>query len=463
MQTPNRGLIQRGLDKACEIHPEELRATLASFSLVLILMAAYYILRPVRDAMASDWSDAEVSLLWTLTFFFSLVAVSLYGVAVSRIRLRHLVPAVYAFFAGSFALFWLGIQLVEVRDPLNRAFYVWISVFSLFHISVFWSFMADTWRKPQATRLFGFIGAGASIGAMLGPGLTTLLAGGVGTDTLLLIGATLLLTTLPLIYWLQVLTSRDLRYHPAVTSPDSAPSEVPPRTGTPPGNGTPLGGNPLGGTPLGGNPLAGFGEFLRSPYLLGIALFIFLYTAISSFIYFELKNLLEPWDMAARTRIWAMMDLAVNTLTVLIAAFATGRIATRLGLPFTLACVPVVIAAGLLLLAATPLVAVVVAVQIVRRAGNYAISRPAREMLFTAVDTETRYRAKPVIDIVVYRGGDMLNAWLFTGLTQGLGLGLAAVALVGAAIGALWAATGIWLGRRFQHSAAVTGTEKLNS
>lgn len=432
MATERPGLIRRALNKACEIHPEELRATLASFGLVLVLMAAYYILRPVRDAMASDWTGARVSLLWSLTFLFSLAAVSLYGAAISRVSLRHLVPSVYGFFATTFALFWLGIQVVEQRDLLNQAFYVWISVFSLFHISVFWSFMADTWRKPQATRLFGFIGAGASVGAMLGPGLTAVLASGVGVDTLLLIGASLLLATLPLVYWLQHLKLADLGNAQAATAPDDA------------------GGGPPGSQALGGNPLSGFSEFLGSRYLLGIALFIFLYTAISSFVYFELKNLLEGYDMAARTQIWASMDLVVNTLTVLIAAFATGRIASRLGLPFTLACVPVTIAAGLLMLAAAPLVAVVVGIQIVRRAGNYAITRPGREMLFTAVGTETRYRAKPVIDIVVYRGGDMLNAWLFTGLTQGLGLGLAAVALVGAGIGGLWAVVGIWLGRRFQ-------------
>lgn len=440
MDADRPGLIRRALDKACEIHPEELRATLASFGLVLVLMGAYYILRPVRDAMASDWTDARVSLLWSLTFLFSLAAVSLYGAAISRVSLRHLVPSVYGFFAATFALFWLGIQVVEQRDLLNQAFYVWISVFSLFHISVFWSFMSDTWRKPQATRLFGFIGAGASVGAMLGPGLTAVLAGGVGVDTLLLIGASLLLATLPLVYWLQHLKLTDLgnAKTAAVSGPDGSGGEGLPGVQT-----------------LGGNPLSGFSEFLSSSYLLGIALFIFLYTAISSFVYFELKNLLEGYDMAARTQIWASMDLAVNTLTVLIAAFATGRIATRLGLPFTLACVPVVIGAGLLMLAAAPLVAVVVGIQIVRRAGNYAISRPGREMLFTAVDTGTRYRAKPVIDIVVYRGGDMLNAWLFTGLTQGLGLGLAAVALVGAGIAGLWAVVGVWLGRRFQRDLSV--------
>jgi AAA family ATP:ADP antiporter len=200
---------------------------------------------------------------------------------------------------------------------------------------------------------------------------------------------------------------------------------------------------------IGGNPLAGFVEFLRSPYLLGVALFIFLYTAISSFVYFELKNLLAGYDIGTRSQIWASMDLVVNTLTILIATFATGRMAKHLGLPFTLASVPMAVALGMLVLAAAPMVGVVVAVQIFRRAGNYAISRPAREMLFTVVDRETRFKAKPVIDIVIYRGGDMLNAWGFTALTQGLGMGMAAVAGVGAGIAVLWAGVGVYLGRKF--------------
>jgi len=161
------------------------------------------------------------------------------------------------------------------------------------------------------------------------------------------------------------------------------------------------------------------------------------------------------------------MDLAVNSQTILVAIFATGRMAKYLGLPFTLASIPVLIGAGMMILAAAPIIGVVVAVQIIRRAGNYAISRPAREILFTAVDRETRFKAKPVIDIVVYRGGDMLSAWVFTGLTQGLGMGLASVALVGAGVAAVWAITGIYLGRRFltMNPSPMTSTAnlKLNS
>lgn len=431
MNRAQPNLLERLLRRACKIEPEEVRATLASFSLVLVLMGAYYILRPVRDAMASDWSDAEVSWLWTFTFFFSAIAVSLYGAAVARINVRRLVPGIYGFFAASFALFYLGTQLFAERTLIDKSFYVWVSVFSLFHISVFWSFMADTFSQPQSTRLFAFIGAGASVGAIAGPALATLLAGQGNTDLLLLIAAVTIVATLPLVMWVQRLKLSDLGNRDV--SADDKDFDY-----------------------IGGNPFAGFAEFIRNPYLLGIGLFIFLYTSIGSFVYFELKNLMADYSRAERAQIWASVDLVVNTLTLVIAMFATGRIASRMGLSFTLASVPVVIGVGMMLLMAAPAVATVVALQIVRRAGNYAISRPAREMLFTAVDRETRFKAKPVIDIVVYRGGDMLNAWGFTALTQGLGLGLAATAGVGAGIAFIWAGTGIALGRAFRNRAAAS-------
>jgi AAA family ATP:ADP antiporter len=206
--------------------------------------------------------------------------------------------------------------------------------------------------------------------------------------------------------------------------------------------------NPTGA--IGGNPFAGFKMFFSNPYLLAIGLFIFLYTGISSFVYFELKNLLSDLTRPERTAIWAQMDLAVNILSIATGLFATSRIVSKFGMPTTIALVPVMICIGLLVLAVSPFLGAVIALQVIRRAGNYAVTRPAREMLFTRVDRETRFKAKPVIDIVAYRGGDMLMAWLFTGLTQGLGLGLAAVALVGAGIAALWSLVGIYLGCWFE-------------
>ncbi|NND66015.1 MAG: MFS transporter [Halioglobus sp.] len=428
------GAIQRLLAKACDIEPAETRTTLACFSMVLMLMTSYYILRPVRDAMASDWTDAEVSWLWTATFFISFIAVSVYGTVVTKLAFRRLVPTIYTFFAASFVLFFLGTQSFAERTVLDKSFYVWISLFSLFHISVFWSFMSDTYTKQQAVRLFAFIGAGASIGGLLGSAFTTAFAQQIGTDYLLLIAAVLIVLILPLIFWIQRLKVADLHNAGSLLDPDQINA-------------------------IGGNPLAGFSEFLQSKYLIGIGVFILLYTSISSFVYFELKNLLADYDRETRSQIWSGMDLATNSLTILVAAFATGRIAKYLGLSFTLALVPVMVGAGLLVLAATPIVSVVVGIQVARRVGNYAISRPAREMLFTAVDRETRFKAKQVIDIVVYRGGDMLNAWAFTALTQGLGLGLAAVAVIGAGIAGVWALTGIYLGRRFREMTPDEGAE----
>ena len=210
---------------------------------------------------------------------------------------------------------------------------------------------------------------------------------------------------------------------------------------------------------LGSNPLGGFMLFVKNPYLLGIGIFILLYTAISTFVYFELKNLMAGLDESTRTQIWAGMDLAVNILTIGTAMFCTSRLATRFGLAVTLALVPVIIVAGLLVVAMAPMIWVVVGLQIVRRAGNYGITRPGREMLFTAVDRESRFKAKSVIDIVVYRGGDMITAWAFTGLTQGLGLGLGAVAFLGALIAGVWAFVGHSLGRTYDLSHGATSTE----
>ncbi len=407
---------------ASDIRENELRATLVSFGLVFTLMASYYILRPLRDSLASDWSDAEVSWLWTATFLFSAFAVWVYAAAIHHVRFRNLVAFVYGFFAFSFVVFYLGTTFIENRVSIDKAFYVWVSVFSLFHISVFWSLMAELFSSMQSRRLFGFIGAGASVGAIAGPGIALLFVTVVGVDMLLLMTSLILLLTLPLSYWIQ-----------------SIQKPLQPARGD--------GKYPNQPDVIQGDPFQGYSEFLKSPYLLMIGLFILLYTTISSFVYFELKNLLVDFDRETRSQIWAAMDLSVNVLTVAVAMFATGRIATRFGLSVTLASVPVVIAAGLLMLSLAPVIGVVIAIQVIRRAGNYAISRPAREMLFTVVGRDIRFKTKPVIDIVLYRGGDMLNAWAFTALTQGFGLSLAAIAGIGSIVAMLWAATGVYLGR----------------
>lgn len=427
-QHPNT--FERLMKAASKIEPNEIRAVLLSFAFVFVLMAAYYILRPVRDALPSDWSDTELSFLWNINFFVSLGIVALYGFVVSRVRFRLLVPCVYAFFAASFVAYYFGMSSIEDGTLVDKTFYVWVSIFSLFHISVFWSFMSDLFNKEQSRRLFAFIAPGASLGALLGPFIPTLFAKSLGLNTLILIASGMIVLTIPLVLYLQRLKLVDL-HNEAVTADLSAAR-------------------------IGGNPLAGFKLFFANPYLLAIGAFILLYTSIGSFAYFEQKNLLVDFDRETRTQILGAVEVVVNFLTFGIGMFATGRIVTRFGMPFTLAIVPVFVAAGLLILAVAPLLTVLLAFQVGRRAGNYAITRPAREMLFTAVDRETRFKAKPVIDIAVYRGGDALSGMAFAGLTDGLGLGLGAVAAVGAGIASVWAVLGRYLGRVFERTQDVS-------
>jgi AAA family ATP:ADP antiporter len=435
MTTENKNIITRFMKSASKVESNEIKAVVLSFSFAFTLMASYYILRPIRDAMASDWSDAELSTLFTATFVFSFVVVALYGAACSRIRIGRLVPGIYGLFALSFFGFYLAIQ-ASPDIPINsKVFYVWISIFSLFNVSVFWSFMADIFNKEQARRLFGFIASGSSIGALIGPLLALTLVGRVGKGNLLLISTVLLLVPMIIIGWLEQIKHTELHNEELNAEQDYKQT-------------------------LGSNPLAGFMLFVRNPYLLGIGIFILLYTAISTFVYFELKNLMAGLDESTRTQIWAGMDLAVNILTICTAMFFTSRLATRFGLAVTLAFVPVIIFAGLLVVAMAPMIWVVVALQVVRRAGNYGITRPGREMLFTAVDRESRFKAKSVIDIVVYRGGDMITAWAFTGLTQGLGLGLGAVAFVGTLIAGVWAFVGHSLGRNYDQSHGETSSSE---
>ena len=418
-----RNLMINFLKTASKVKEKEVKAVIFSFLFVVVLMSAYYILRPVRDAMVSDWTDAEVSWLWTLNFFISTAIVALYGSMVSKFRFRLLVPTMYGIFAISFIIFYALGSVFEDRTLIDKSFYVWVSVFSLFHISVFWTFMSELFSKEQSGRLFGIIAVGASVGGLIGPSITAFFSVSLGADNLMLIASMMLLIPIPIIFYLQSLKSKELN-NEVLDIPDSNHS-------------------------IGGNPLAGFKMFFSNPYLLSIGLFIFLYTGISSFVYFELKNLLSDFSRSERSVIWTQMDLAVNILAISTGLFATGRIVTKFGMPATIAMVPIMICIGLLVLAISPLLGVVMVLQIIRRAGNYAVTRPAREMLFTLVNQETRFKAKPVIDIVAYRGGDMLTAWLFTGLTQGLGLGLAAVAAVGAGIASVWALVGIYLGKWF--------------
>jgi len=427
--------VTNRLNKLFNVEDHELKAAIVSFLFVFTLMAAYYLLRPVRDAMASDWTDAEVSWLWTINFFISTAIVALYGFIVSKVNFQKLVPSVYLFFSASFFLFFILTNSAQDVVLAKKSYYVWVSVFALFHVSVFWSFMADVYNKEQSKRLFSIFAAGASLGAIFGPLLSAIFVGGINlgglkvpplleTNQLLLVAAVMLLIPIPLIAKLTSLK------HSALGNAEQAAD--------------------LEKVKIGGNPLNGFKEFFTNPYLLGIGLFIILYTGIGSFVYLEQKNLLAEYPEETRTAIYGYRDFVINTVTFILAFFLTGRIVTKLGMPTALALLPVVIFFGMLVLAFSPVLMVAVALWFLRSAGNYGLTRPAREMLFTQVSREDRFKTKPVIDIVAYRGGDVIMGWFFTGLTQGLGLGLGAVAAVGAGIAALWAFVGIKLGQKFE-------------
>jgi AAA family ATP:ADP antiporter len=421
----NSGFILRLLNKATKIEANEVKAVLVSFSFIFTILASYYIIRPVRDAMASNWSDVELSTIWTLTFLISFLVVSIYGYVCSKVKFKNLVPGVYGFFAATFYLLYFFTNAFPDLNLINQMFYVWVSVFSLLNISVFWSFMADTYKQEQSRRLFGFIASGSSLGAIFGPAVSFFLAEKVGSNELILISATMLLVPIFIVLYLQKIKETELANTSAAEYNEQA---------------------------IGSGILAGFKEFALKPILLGIGLFIFIYTGISTFVYFEIKNILIDVDPDSRTQIWAGIDLAVNVLAVITGMFGTSRLATKFGLKVTLPLVPIIIAGLLFLLALSPILWAVVGLQIIRRAGEYSITKPAREMLFTLVDRESRFKAKSVIDVVIYRGGDIFWAWSFTGLTQVMGLGLGGIAIVGGFIATLWSYVALRLGRTFDES-----------
>lgn len=427
MSNKKSGPIERMLAAAMKVEAHEVRATVLSFLFVFTLMAAYFIIRPVRDAMASDWSRTETSFLWSLTFLFSIIAVVLYGFVISRVRFSRVVPGVYVFFAASFAVFYFGTEFVADPILVDKAFYVWLSVFSLFHTSVFWSFMSGLFSKEQAPRLFAVIASGASIGAIVGPAIPTFFAQDIGVMNLMLISAVMLLVPVPMIGALERLKVGELGNEHLKADLRQAER-------------------------LGKNPFSGFMLFVRNPYLLAIGTFILIYVTMSTFVYMELREFLAIYERPERAEIQASIDLAVNSLALLTALFATSRLTSRFGMATTLALIPALMVGGWLVVAMIPVLGVLIGLQIVRRAGNYAVTRPGREMLFTVVDNETRFKAKPVIDIVVYRGGDMVTAWLHTGLRETLNFGLGGVALAAAVVAGIWAMAGVYLGRAYNRA-----------
>ena len=408
---------ERGL-KYLKIEPGEGTAVAWAFAYFFLLLASYYILRPVRDEMGIAGGIDQLPWMFTGTFLAMLAVVPLFGWLTARLPRQQFLPLVYGFFIFNLLLFYGAFQVDAWRAGTAQAFFIWVSVFNLFVVSVFWSFMVDLFSSAQGKRLFGLIAAGGTAGAISGPALTALLVAPLGPVNLLPLSALMLAAAM--------LCIRQLGHWSAQRPTPQAPT-----------------------APLGGSILAGLTLIVRSPYLLGVALFMLLFTTLSTFLYFEQAHIVAQSfsNAAERTRFFALLDLGVNTLTVLTQVFITSRLLTRLGVAGSLALIPLLSALGFALLALTPVLAALAGFQVLRRAGEYAITRPARELLYTVVDRESKYKAKNALDTLVYRGGDALAGWLFAGL-KSLGLGFVVIAWIAVPIALAWAAVALWLGHR---------------
>ena len=388
-----------------------------SFGCFFCLLCGYYILRPLRDEMGIQGGVDALAWVFSATFVVMLAVVPMFGWLVARFSRRGVVVVSHGFFVVNLLLFFVLLRADVAPEWVARAFFVWVSVFNLFVISLFWSVMNDVFDSAQALRLFGMIAAGGSLGAIAVPGSTALLVEYLAPADLLPLSAALLAAAAVCALRVMRVQRVEQRAHPSAKI----------RTES---------------------VWAGALHVARSRYLLGICAFIVLYSSLSTFLYFEQARIVEDafTDSAQRTQVFAVMDLATNTLTLALQFLATARLVAWLGLPLALALIPVAVAVGFGALGLAPTLVVLVVFQVARRAGNYAITKPAREMLFSVVSREDKYKAKNFIDTVVYRGGDAASGWLFTGLSA-IGLGLSALAFAAVPLAAVWAGCGFALGR----------------
>lgn len=408
------------------VQPEELPALLAAFATLFCMFSSYTILRPIRDTMGITSGVEKLPYLFWGTFISMLALQPVYGWLTSRLRRPVFLPWVYAFFTMNLLGFYFWFNLQQDHTWIARTYYVWVSVFNFFIVAVFWSLMADVFTREQAGRMFGFIAAGASTGGLVGPLVASRLAVPLGTINLLLISATLLAASL-------FFMMRVIHWHRHFGS-GARGAEV--------------------DTALGGHILAAFHQVSRSPYLLGIALFVILLSWVSTFLYLEQQAFVAKVFATRdeRTRFFSDVDFWVQSFALVTQLFVFGRVFKRVGLRPLLVSVPLLMMAGYAVFALVPTFAVLVGVFAVRRVGGYAVTRPCRDSLYTICTREEKYKAKSLIDTVIYRGGDATSASMFQLLTSGLGLGPAGVGWAGACISALCMLLALALGRSHERA-----------
>src|SRR6266436_1675319 len=416
--------MKRLFSKIVDVKPNEVRALWLGFILFFVVLAGYYVIRPIRDNIGATQFE-NLWWMFTVVLVAMIVANALFSMIVARMSRRKFIPIAYRFFILNLVIFFVLMQFMPPGKQrwVDGCFFVWVSVFNLFATAVFWGFMTDIFTNEQAKRLFGFIAVGGSLGGMLGPLITASLVHRVSTGVLLLICAGMLEIAAQSIRFFPV----EFRRYDSKSAEDATAAEK----------------------PIGGKFWDGVTHICKSPYLFGLFLFILLYTLTSTWAYFQQAELTKVGfaDRAARTAFFAKLDLSVNTLTLLLQIFLTGRLMKFLGVTVTLLFMPVLSLFGFAAMGFAPVIAVLAIFQVARRASTFSFMRPARDVLFTVLRREDKYKAKPFIDTFGYRCGDQLGAWSYSGL-QALGLGLSTISYIAVPVVAGWCALGIWLGRK---------------
>lgn len=415
--------MRRALAGAVNARPAELGGALAAFGCAFLMFSAYSILRPIRETMGITSGVETLPALFWGTFVGMLAVQPVYGWLTSRYRRSVFLPWVYLFFILNILGFYAWFNLQEDHTWIARVYFVWLSVFVLFVVAVFWSLMADVFTREQAGRLFGFIAAGLSVGGLFGPFLGQRLADPIGTINLLLVSAALLAAALGFM----LLVLRWHRRHGENTGPGVDRDAE-----------------------LGGTALAAFRQVARSPYLALIAVFVLLLTWVSTFLYLEQQAMVARafTDRDSRTAFFSTIDFWTQAGALTMQLFFFGRLFRWFGFRAVIVSVPVLMTLGYAALATVPTFAVLIGVMMVRRIGEYSITRPARDTLYTVVSREERYKAKSLIDTFVYRGGDATSASVHALLKSVFGLGVSGIAWCGAAIAAAWALVAWALGTR---------------
>ena len=419
-----RGVFSALRQRIVDAQPDELRAVGLAFAFFFLALTSYSILRPIRDEMGVAGGVENLPWLFTGTLCAMLIANALFAALVGRYSRRQFIPIVYRFFISNLIIYFLLLRSLSEQQQVwaGRTFFIWVSVFNLFVLSVFWAFMADIFRTEQGKRLFGFISVGGTLGAIAGGTITALLARTAGPVNLLLVSAALL-----------EIAAQLVRFFPVGFNAE-ADSREPRRRDE---------------SPIGGSIWSGLTHSLRSPYLLGICAYMLLQTITATFLYFQQAEVVTKHfaDRASRTAFFAQIDVWVNVITIVVQIFLTSRLLKWLGVGMTLAALPAISIVGFATLGLLPTIAVLVTFQVLRRAGNFAISRPAREVLFTSIAREDKYKAKSFIDTFVYRAGDQVGAWSYAALGW-LGLTMAGISFFAVPLGVIWCALSVWLGRR---------------